>query len=65
MTDVTLLVVESGHMHKQDLYRAGRLLERLSVPGLAVVLNKLRVDRADPGLRNDIREFEQRRTLAA
>jgi len=65
MTEVTLLVVDSGHLHKQDLYRAGRLLERLSVPGLAVVLNKLRVDRADPRLRDDIREFDQRRVIAA
>jgi uncharacterized protein involved in exopolysaccharide biosynthesis len=65
MCEVTLLIVESGHLHKQDLYRAGRLLERLSVPGLAVVLNKLSIDRADPRLREDIREFEHRRRMAA
>lgn len=57
MADATLLVVESGMVLKQDLLRAAHLLERLPVSSVAVVLNQLKLERADAGLREDLREF--------
>jgi Mrp family chromosome partitioning ATPase len=57
MADATLLVVESGMVLKQDLLRAARLLERLPVSSIAVVLNQLKLERADASLREDLREF--------
>ncbi len=57
MADATLLIVESGMVLKGDLLRAARLLERLPVSSVAVVLNQLKLERADASLREDLREF--------
>jgi hypothetical protein len=56
-SDATLLVVESGMVLKQDLLRAAHLLERLPVPSVAVMVNQLKLARADASLREDLREF--------
>ena len=57
--DATLLIAESGVTTKPQLLRAARLLERLRVPGLAVILNRLPLNRADGALRSDLREYER------
>ncbi|MBV8115166.1 MAG: hypothetical protein JO300_10520, partial [Silvibacterium sp.] len=58
--DVTILVGESARTKKGELRRAARLLERLNVSGVAVIINKVGLLRAEKTLRRDIDEFEAR-----
>jgi MinD-like ATPase involved in chromosome partitioning or flagellar assembly len=57
---VTILVGESGRTKKAELKRSARLLERLNVNGVAVVINKVGLLRAEKTLKQDIDEFEAR-----
>jgi Mrp family chromosome partitioning ATPase len=59
VSDVTVLVVRSSATTKQELDRAAHLLERLDVAGVAVVLNKISVERADRALRQELNRYEQ------
>jgi polysaccharide biosynthesis transport protein len=59
LADATVVVVRSGMTTKQELERAARLLERLEAAGVAVVLNKIGVDRADRALKNEFDRYEQ------
>jgi polysaccharide biosynthesis transport protein len=59
LADATVVVVRSGMTTKQELERAARLLERLEAAGVAVVLNKIGVDRADRALKNEFARYEQ------
>ncbi|MGA2277707.1 MAG: hypothetical protein ABSG00_08885 [Terracidiphilus sp.] len=69
VSDATVLVLRSSMTTKQELDRAARLLERLDVAGVAAVLNKIGMDRADRALRKELRTYEQtfkqRRAAAA
>lgn len=58
--DVTILVAEAGKTSKRKLTRAARLLERLDVSGVAAVVNKVRLARAEEDLQHDLRESEAR-----
>ena len=58
--DVTILVGESARTKKTELKRAARLLERLNVGGVAVIINKVGLMRAEKSLKRDIDEFEAR-----
>ena len=59
VSDVTVLVVKSSATTKQELDRAARLLERLDVAGVAVVLNKISVERADRALKKELQRYEE------
>lgn len=59
VSDVTILVVKSSATTKQELDRAARLLERLDVAGVAVVLNKISVERADRALKKELQRYEE------
>jgi cellulose biosynthesis protein BcsQ len=59
VADATVLVVKAGTTTRQELRRAARLLERLQVAGVAVVLNKVQLGRADRDLRRELRGFKQ------
>jgi succinoglycan biosynthesis transport protein ExoP len=61
VVDATVLVIKAGTTTRQQLHRAARLLERLQVAGVAVVLNKIRLERADRDLRRELRSFERGR----
>jgi polysaccharide biosynthesis transport protein len=58
--DVSVLVAESGRTKKAELRRATRLLERLNVRGIAVIVNKVGLLRADRAVKQDLQEFEAR-----
>jgi len=58
--DVTILVGESAKTKKAELKRAARLLERLNVGGVAVIINKVGLLRAEKTLKQDLTEFEAR-----
>jgi polysaccharide biosynthesis transport protein len=58
--DMTVLIAEAGVTKKTQLIRASRLLERLQIPGMAVVLNKIKYRRADRATREDVSAFESR-----
>jgi succinoglycan biosynthesis transport protein ExoP len=58
--DVTVLIAEAGKTTKVQLTRVSRLLERLQIPGMAVVLNKISYRRADRTTREDVSAFEAR-----
>jgi polysaccharide biosynthesis transport protein len=58
--DVTILVSESAKTKKADLKRTARLLERLNVAGVAVIINKVGLLRAEKTLKHDLAEFETR-----
>jgi polysaccharide biosynthesis transport protein len=58
--DVTVLIAEAGTTTKAQLIRASRLLERLQIPGMAAVLNKVSYRRADRAAREDVSAFETR-----
>lgn len=59
ISDATVLIVASAEATKPQLSRAARLLERLNVPGVAIVLNKIAMARADRALKNDLQQYEQ------
>ncbi len=59
LADATVLVVKSGMTTKQELDRSARLLERLQVPGVAVILNKISMERADRALKKELDRYEQ------
>ncbi len=59
LADATVLVVPAGATNKQELERAARLLERLEVPGVAVILNKISLDRADDAMKKEFSRYEQ------
>jgi len=59
VSDVTVLVVKSSATTKHELERSARLLERLDVAGVAVVLNKMNLDRADRDLKRELQRYEQ------
>jgi uncharacterized protein involved in exopolysaccharide biosynthesis len=58
--DVTILIAEAGKTPKAQLVRATRLLERLQVPGIAAIINKIAYSRASRATREDISAFEAR-----
>jgi polysaccharide biosynthesis transport protein len=58
--DVTILVGESGKTKKAELKRTAKLLERLNVGGVAVIINKVGLLRAEKALKQDLVEFEAR-----
>jgi polysaccharide biosynthesis transport protein len=58
--DVTILVGESAKTTKAALKRSARLLERLNVGGVAVIINKVGLLRAEKTLKQDLTEFEAR-----
>jgi polysaccharide biosynthesis transport protein len=58
--DLTLLIVEAEKTTKAQLTRAARLLERLQIPGMGVVLNKLSTNRVSQATREDLSAFEAR-----
>ena len=58
--DVTILVGESAKTKKAELKRSARLLERLNVGGVAVIINKVGLLRAEKSLKQDLTEFETR-----
>jgi len=59
VTDATVLVVKSSTTTKPELDRAARLLDRLEVAGVAVILNKISLERADHALRREFHRYEQ------
>jgi len=58
--DVTILVGESAKTKKTELKRSARLLERLNVGGVAVIINKVGLLRAEKTLKQDLSDFEAR-----
>lgn len=59
IADGTVIVTQSGRTTRSQLRRSASLLEKLHVPGVAVVLNRITPDRADAALRQDIQDFQQ------
>jgi polysaccharide biosynthesis transport protein len=59
LADATVLVVKARGTTRQDLESTARVLERLEVAGVAVILNKIRVDRADGALKKALRSYEK------
>ncbi len=59
LADATVLVVKARGTTRQDLECTARLLERLDVAGVAVILNKIRVERADGALKKALRSYEK------
>jgi len=55
--DVTLMIVQSGKSTRNDLERAGRLLERLNVAGVGAVLTNVQVERAGRLVKSDFRDY--------
>jgi polysaccharide biosynthesis transport protein len=58
--DVTIMVTESGKTKKAELRRATKLLERLNVRGIAAIVNKVGLLRADRTVKQDLQDFEAR-----
>ena len=59
LADATVLVVKARETTRQDLESTARVLERLEVAGVAVILNKIRADRADGALKKALRSYEK------
>ena len=58
--DVTILIAEASNTTRAQLIRAARLLERLQIPGMAVIINKIAYRRVNRGTREDVNAFESR-----
>jgi uncharacterized protein involved in exopolysaccharide biosynthesis/Mrp family chromosome partitioning ATPase len=58
--DVTILIAEAGKTTRAQLTRAARLLERLQIPGMAVIINKISYRWANRATREDLSAFEAR-----
>ncbi len=63
VADGTVLVVESGRVTRKQFGRAARLLERLKIPGVAIVLSNIRKQRADEEIVENSVEFSQHRAI--
>jgi len=59
LADATVLVVKARGTTRQDLECTARLLERLEVAGVAVILNKIRVERTDGALEKALRSYKK------
>jgi succinoglycan biosynthesis transport protein ExoP len=59
LADATVLIVKARGTTRQDLECTARVLERLEVAGVAVILNKIGVDRADGALKKALRSYEK------
>jgi polysaccharide biosynthesis transport protein len=59
LADATVLVVKTRGTTRQDLECTARLLERLEVAGVAVILNKVCVERADGALEKALRSYKK------
>jgi len=59
--DLTILIAEAGKTTRSQLVRTGRLLERLQIPGMSVVLNKIPFERVNRETREDVNAYEARR----
>jgi len=59
IADGTVVATQSGRTTRNQLKRSAALLEKLHVPGVAVVLNRVQPDRADAALRQDIEDYQQ------
>jgi polysaccharide biosynthesis transport protein len=59
LADATVLVVKARGTSRHDLECTARVLERLEVAGVAVILNKMRVDRVDGILKKALRSYEK------
>ena len=59
IADATVLVVKARGTTRQDLECTARLLERLEVAGVAVILNKIHVERADGALEKALRSYKK------
>jgi len=59
VADAIVLVVKSSSTTRQELDRAARLLDRLEVAGVAVVLNKVSLERADNALKMELTRYKQ------
>lgn len=59
VADASIVVVQSASSTKQQLDRAARLLERLNVAGVAVVLNRVRMERVDRAMRNELKTYQE------
>ena len=59
LADATVVVVKARGTTRQDLECTARVLERLEVAGVAVILNKICVDRADGALKKALRSYEK------
>jgi polysaccharide biosynthesis transport protein len=58
--DLTILIVEAENTTKAQLIRAARLLERLQVPGMGVIINKVSTNRVNRATLEDLKAFEVR-----
>jgi polysaccharide biosynthesis transport protein len=58
--DVTLLIAEAEKTTKAQLFRSARLLERLQIPGMGVVINKMCYRWANRATREDLTAFQAR-----
>jgi Mrp family chromosome partitioning ATPase len=58
--DVTILIAEAENTTKAQLIRAARLLERLQVPGMGVIINKVSTNRVNRAALEDLNAFEAR-----
>jgi polysaccharide biosynthesis transport protein len=58
--DLTILIVEAENTTKGQLTRAARLLERLRIPGMGVIINKISTIRVNRATREDLSAFEAR-----
>ncbi len=59
IADGTVVVTQAGRTKRAQLKRSAVLLEKLHVPGVAVVLNRIQPEHADAALRQDIEDFQQ------
>ena len=58
--DLTILIVEAENTTKAQLIHAARLLERLQIPGMGVILNKVSTNRVSRATRQDLDAFAAR-----
>jgi succinoglycan biosynthesis transport protein ExoP len=58
--DLTILIVEAENTTKAQLIRTARLLERLQIPGMGVIINKISTNRVNRATLEDLNAFEAR-----
>ncbi len=61
--DVTVLIVESGKITREELRSCLSLIRRLKAHGVAVVVNNLKLRNADNEFIRSVRRTEQRQSL--
>ena len=61
ISDITLIVVETGEATRRELIQGSNMLRRIGAPSIGVVMSQVRLGRAGAALKEEFKRFSKRR----